>query len=71
MSRKEKFSRTSSRSRERAKLQQQEDTQNLPPRSERFPSSRNTLARWYYNLLFVLFAALVVFLFWYGKRYSN
>lgn len=42
----------------------------LPPRRKKFPSSINKVNKWYYNILFVLFLILVVFLFWYGNTYS-
>lgn len=42
----------------------------LPPRRKKFPSSLNKVNKWYYNILFVLFVVLVVFLFWYGNTYS-
>lgn len=42
----------------------------LPPRRKKFPSSINKVNKWYYNILFVLFVILVVFLFWYGNTYS-
>lgn len=43
----------------------------LPPRRKKFPSSIHKLYKWYYNLLFLLFVALVVFLFWYGNEFSR
>ncbi|OUS77402.1 hypothetical protein B1748_06255 [Paenibacillus sp. MY03] len=43
----------------------------LPPRRKKFPSSLHKLNKWYYNLLFVLFLGLVIFLFWYGNKFSS
>lgn len=79
MSRKEKFSRAS-----RRYVQQQDGADvrerlgdgdaagpdALPPRRKKFPSSRHKIARWYYNLLFVLFVGLIAFLFWFGNTYG-
>jgi len=42
----------------------------LPPRRKKFPSSGQKAAKWFYNLLFVIFVGLVVFLFWYGNKFS-
>lgn len=43
----------------------------LPPRRKKFPSSIHKLNKWYYNILFILFVSLVVFLFWYGNKFSS
>lgn len=73
MSRKQKFSRAN-----RAKhhetgraIHNFEDTEenSLPPRSKKYPSSKGKLTRIYYNVVFVLFVALVLFLLWYGSSY--
>lgn len=48
----------------------EEKTPELPPRRKKFPSSAQKVSKWFYNLLFVLFVGLVVFLFWYGKKFS-
>lgn len=78
MSRKEKFSRSA-----RGKVNQhvteasniyESETEisvsNLPSRRKTHPSSKVKLTKIYYNILFILFVALVVFLFWYGNKYS-
>lgn len=76
MSRKEKFSRTG-----RDKKQHEADDHiyldsdteqlELPARSKKYPSSKHKLTRLYYNILFLMFVALVIFLFWYGKKYTS
>jgi hypothetical protein len=43
----------------------------LPPRRKRHPSSNYKVAKWYYNLLFVLFVSLVGGLFWYGLKFTD
>jgi hypothetical protein len=48
-----------------------EDQAKLPPRRKKYPSSINKLYKWYFNLLFLLFVALVVFLFWYGNKFTQ
>jgi len=42
----------------------------LPPRRKKYPSSAQTVTKWFYNLLIVIFLGLVVFLFWYGIKFS-
>jgi len=42
----------------------------LPPRRKKYPSSAQTVTKWFYNLLIVVFVGLVVFLFWYGIKFS-
>ncbi len=84
MNRKERHSRSSktrSRSHARSKAdpiaaddalqQSQPEEGKLPSRRKKFPSSINKVNKWYYNLLFVLFLALVAFLFWYGHNFSS
>jgi len=76
MSRKEKFSRTARNHRQqetddRIYLDSEDEETKLPARSKKHPSSKNKLSRLYYNLLFILFVALVVFLFWYGNKYYS
>lgn len=43
----------------------------LPPRRNKFPSSAHKVAKWYYNVLFILFVSLVAGLFWYGTRFTD
>lgn len=77
MSRKEKFSRSARKSkRHMADIQSemerdQEQPEALPSRRKKFPSSKHKMTRIYYNLLFLLFVGLVVFLFWYGNEYTS
>ncbi|HIW33686.1 MAG TPA: hypothetical protein IAA29_12960 [Candidatus Paenibacillus intestinavium] len=76
MSRKEKFSRTTRKFRQqetddRIYLDNDSEETKLPARSKKHPSSKNKLSRIYYNVLFVMFVALVVFLFWYGNKYYS
>lgn len=79
MSRKEKFSRSS---RGRGK-HQVTDARNfydneseirvsdLPSRRKTHHSNKIKVVKIYYNILVVLFVALVIFLFWFGKKYST
>ncbi|MCA0754449.1 hypothetical protein KP806_05260 [Paenibacillus sp. N4] len=77
MSRKEKFgSRGTGRQPEKAAKPssiggESTDVGPLPPRSKKFPSSNQTVTKWYYNLLFFLFVCLVGGLFWYGLKFSE
>ncbi|BBI33166.1 hypothetical protein [Cohnella abietis] len=41
----------------------------MPPRSNVHPSSRRQLSRWFYLALVVLFSALVIGLFWWGREH--
>jgi len=43
----------------------------LPPRTKKYPSSKAKLTRIYYNVVFFLFVALVLFLLWYGNNYYS
>ena len=74
MSRKEKFSRSARKMHstlDTVTNDENDGSAKLPPRSKRFPSSKHKITKWYYNFLFFLFVCLVVFLFWYGIRYSE
>ncbi|MCR8660326.1 hypothetical protein [Paenibacillus endoradicis] len=76
MSRKEKFSRAARSYRQqeaddRIYLDRENEETELPARSKKHPSSKNKLSRLYYNVLFILFVALVIFLFWYGNKYYS
>ncbi|MFD1955768.1 hypothetical protein ACFSL6_16760 [Paenibacillus thailandensis] len=77
MSRVEKFGRSRKKKQhdkaERQFGQRSDSTSNqaLPPRRQKHPSSSQKIAKWYYNLLFVLFVCLVAGLFWYGVKYSQ
>lgn len=76
MSRKEKFSRRA-RGRKHQETgepihnEQQSDELKLPPRTKKYPSSKAKLTRIYYNIVFILFVALVIFLLWYGNNYYS
>lgn len=74
MSRVEKYSR------HKIKTQHETDTQvnhemniegDLPPRTKTHVSSKQKLTRFYYNLIFVFFLALVVALFIYGYKHTS
>ncbi|MFD0586870.1 hypothetical protein ACFQZE_02555 [Paenibacillus sp. GCM10027627] len=76
MSRKDRHSRSSKKIEtekvgEFTSLTEEGETNQLPPRRKKFPSSLNKVHKWYYNLLFILFVCLVVFLFWYGNKFSS
>ncbi|AWB45039.1 hypothetical protein DCC85_12940 [Paenibacillus sp. CAA11] len=45
-------------------------TEDLPSRSELFPSSRNRVQKWFFNSLLILFIALTVLLLWWGMHES-
>jgi hypothetical protein len=76
MSRKERFSRTAAKQHKKAAVPPMQgtgaiDSEKLPPRSKKFPSSIHKVTKWYYNLLFLLFVCLVGGLFWYGLKFSE
>lgn len=76
MSRKEKFSRQARRKKqhetgEPIHNEHGEQQSALPPRTKKHPSSKAKLTKLYYNVVFVLFVALVVFLLWYGNNYYS
>lgn len=48
-----------------------DEQKKLPSRRQKFPSSIHKIYKWYFNLLFVLFIGLVVFLFWYGNKFTQ
>jgi len=43
----------------------------LPPRTKKHPSSKEKLTKIYYNVVFILFVGLVLFLLWYGNNYYS
>ncbi|WP_036718600.1 hypothetical protein [Paenibacillus harenae] len=76
MSRKERFSRSAAKQNKKAAAPPSKgtdslDSETLPPRSKKFPSSIHKVTKWYYNLLFLLFVCLVGGLFWYGLKFSD
>jgi len=75
MSRKEKFSRTKKNKQHETGIpihnHAEEQGSTLPPRAKKYPSSKAKVAKIYYNVVFVLFVALVVFLLWYGNSYHS
>ncbi|MHA6483858.1 hypothetical protein ACX1C1_18365 [Paenibacillus sp. strain BS8-2] len=78
MSRKVRFSRTNNGRKGRDHVIDDEYTGDersakveLPPRRKKYPSSLHNMNKWYYNMLFILFLGLVVFLFWYGNKFSS
>lgn len=77
MSRKEKFGRRGANRQTKKAAQpfsiggDQTDEGPLPPRRKKFPSSNQTVTKWYYNFLFLLFVCLVGGLFWYGLKFSE
>lgn len=75
MSRKEKFSRANKYKQHVTDIPIHNDAEDqgntLPPRAKKYPSSKAKLTKIYYNVVFVLFVALVVFLLWYGYNYHS
>lgn len=78
MSRKQRFSRSPASQRRKDENTptpmpagtEPDEIHELPPRRKKFPSSIHKITKWYYNLIFFLFVCLVVFLFWYGNKFS-
>ena len=75
MSRKQKFSRANKNKQLETDIPIHNDVEEqgktLPPRTKKYPSSKAKLTKVYYNVVFVLFVALVVFLLWYGNNYHS
>ncbi|MCR8842998.1 hypothetical protein NQ117_04835 [Paenibacillus sp. SC116] len=46
----------------------EEEDRTLPPRSALYPSSSGRLSKWFYNILFFLFVALLVALLIWGRQ---
>ncbi|MCG7406416.1 hypothetical protein MH117_03230 [Paenibacillus sp. ACRRX] len=49
-------------------LLEEEEDRSLPPRQILFPSNYGRLAKWFYNLLFLLFIGLLVALLFWGRH---
>lgn len=77
MSRMEKFSRRARKNKQHEtgnaihKEFEEESEGKLPPRTKKFPSRKAKLTKIYYNVVFFLFVALVLFLLWYGNNYYS
>ncbi|MGZ9586878.1 hypothetical protein [Paenibacillus marinisediminis] len=46
----------------------EEEDRTLPPRRALFPSNYGKLTKWFYNILFLLFFGLLVFLLFWGNH---
>lgn len=70
MSRVEKYRKEQRNKRQKRTLTEAEGLAEgaMPSRKAKYPSSKYKLTQWFYRFLIVLFVALVVFLFMYGRR---